>query len=129
MNRSDLRRGQIWLVDWSPGCGSEQLGRRPALVLQTDAANSNPRYPNTIVLTISTKGLNVATHVRLEPDGVNGLRETSWVKCEQILTISKERLVLPWGTVSGSDLGKVELATRIALSLGHAGGSVGAGER
>lgn len=87
-----MRREQIWLVDWSPGRGSEQLGRRPALVIQTVAANSNPRYPNTIVLTLSTKGLNVATHVCIEQDRSNGLKERSWVKCEQILTISKDRL-------------------------------------
>lgn len=117
MNRADIRRGQIWLVDWSPGRGSEQLGKRPALIIQTDAANTNPRYPNTIVLTLSTKGLNVATHVRLDPDRTNGLRETSWVKCEQILTVSKERLMTLWGTISAVDLRKVEVATKTALSL------------
>ncbi|MHB8523858.1 MAG: type II toxin-antitoxin system PemK/MazF family toxin [Limisphaerales bacterium] len=41
---ADPHRGQIWLVNWSPGRGSEQLGRRPALVMQTDSANANPRY-------------------------------------------------------------------------------------
>lgn len=117
MNRADIRRGQIWLVDWSPGRGSEQLGRRPAVILQTDAANTNPRYPNTVVLTLSTKGLPVATHVRLEPDRTNGLKQPSWVKCEQILTISKERLIAPWGSLSGSDLLEVETAVRNALAL------------
>jgi len=117
MSRPDVRRGQLWLVDWSPGRGSEQLGKRPALVIQTDAANSNPRYPNTIVLTLSTKGLTVATHVQLNPDSQNGLRERSWVKCEQILTISKSRLITLWGTISAPDLGQVESATRTALAL------------
>lgn len=35
------------------------------------------RYPNTIVLTISTKGLPVATHVQIVPNASNGLHETS----------------------------------------------------
>ena len=61
MSHPAIRRGQIWLVDWSPGRGSEQLGKRPALIIQTDAANTNPRYPNTIVLTLSTKG-RLLTH-------------------------------------------------------------------
>ena len=117
MSSQDIRRGQIWLVDWSPGRGSEQLGKRPAIVIQTDAANSNPRYPNTIILTLSTKGLNVATHARIDPDRINGLRETSWVKCEQILTISKDRLLDLWGAISPEDLRKVEAATKTALSL------------
>ena len=117
MNLPTIRRGQIWLVDWSPGRGSEQQGRRPALVIQTDAANSNPRYPNTIVLTLSTQGLPVATHVRLEPDRSNGLKETSWVKCEQILTISKDRLATLWGSVSAADLRRVEASIKSALAL------------
>ncbi len=84
MSRSDVRRGQIWLVDWSPGRGSKQLGQRPALVIQTDAANANARYPNAIVLTLSAKGLAVRTHVEVAPDARNGLRGTSWVKCEMM---------------------------------------------
>ena len=117
MNFPTVRRGQIWLVDWSPGRGSKQLGRRPALVIQTDAANGNPRYPNTIVLTLSTKGLPVATHVRLDPDPQNGLHEVSWVKCEQILTISKERLVTLWGALPAPAVAQVEAAVRAVLGM------------
>ena len=117
MTGSKLRRGQIWLVNWSPGRGSEQLGNRPALVIQTDAANSNPRYPNTIVLTLSTKGLPVATHVQVEPDAQNGLPQISWVKCEQVLTVAKDRLETLWGTLSSADLTKVESAVKVALGI------------
>src|SRR5947209_4071719 len=92
MSAPNPRRGQIWLVDWSPARGSEQMGRRPALIVQTDAANSNPRYPNTIVATVSTSGRNVASHVLLQPSPRNGLSAVSYVKWEQVLTISKDRL-------------------------------------
>ena len=54
MSNNDPFRGDVWLVDWSPSRGSEQSGMRPALVVQTDAANQNPRYPNVIVAAIST---------------------------------------------------------------------------
>ena len=113
----EVRRGQVWLVDWSPGRGSEQLGKRPALVVQTDAANTNPRYPNTIVLTLSTKGLPVATHVTIGPDARNGLRKPGWVKCEQVLTVSKERLITLWGTIAAADMHRVERGLRTALAL------------
>jgi mRNA interferase MazF len=63
------------------------------VVIQTDAANSNPLYPNTIVLTVSTKGRAVPFHVPVEPSKENGLKEKSFVKCEQVLTISKDRLL------------------------------------
>jgi len=117
MNQRVIRRGQIWLVDWSLGRGSEQPGKRPALVIQTDAANSNPHYPNTIVATISTKGLPVATHIPVEPDASNGLPEKSWVKCEQVLTISKHRLDEPWGHLSAAAMSKVESAVKTALGM------------
>lgn len=114
---ADPRRGQLWLVNWSPGRGSEQLGRRPALVIQTDAANSNPRYPNTIVLAVSTKGHPVTAHVAITPTPSNGLREESYVKCEQILTISKDRLMEQLGQFSSADLARVETALRKVLAL------------
>ncbi len=117
MTTTGFRRGQVWLVNWSPGRGSEQIGKRPAVIIQTDAANSNARYPNTIVLTLSTKGQPVATHVQIEPDPRNGLREISWVKCEQVLTISKERLEAHWGSLSDTDMARIEAALKLALGM------------
>ncbi len=114
---ADPRRGAIWIVDWSPGRGSEQLGMRPALIVQTDAANTNPRYPNTIVVALSTKGHPVASHVRIDPAPANGLREPSYAKCEQVMTISKERLRRLLGTLSEQDMRQVEAGLRQVLVL------------
>ena len=80
------------MVDWNPGRGSEQLGRRPALVLQNDTGNQNPRYPNTVVLAMSTQGKPIPFHIQIVPNAQNGLREVTYVKCEQVLTIAKARL-------------------------------------
>jgi mRNA interferase MazF len=102
--RDDLHRGDIWWVDWSPGRGSEQMGYRPALIIQTNAGNHNPNYPNTIVATISTKGRNIPTHIRLDPSSENGLIETSYVKCEQVMTIDKARLRKHIGHISSVDM-------------------------
>src|SRR5438093_13548308 len=90
--RADIRRGDLYWVDWSPGRGSEQTGTRPVLVIQTDAANRNPNYPNTIVLTVTSVRRDVPTHVGLEPSEYNDLKHLSFVKCEQIMTIDKDRL-------------------------------------
>ncbi len=49
---TELLRGDIWLVDWSPGRGSEQAGLRPALIIQNDIGNQYS--PTTIVAAIST---------------------------------------------------------------------------
>ena len=90
---------------------------RPALVVQTDAANQNPRYPNVIVAAISTKGKDVPFHVPLTPDGSNGLSKNSWCKCEQILTISKDRLARRLGRVDDRQMLRIEEALRLVLGL------------
>jgi mRNA interferase MazF len=113
----EVHRGDIWFVDWSPGRGSEQAGMRPAVIIQTDAANRNPHYPNTIVLTISTKGKTVPFHVAVNPSAGNGLQETSFVKCEQILTISKERLIRYVGHLENEHLETVTAAIRRVLEV------------
>jgi mRNA interferase MazF len=113
----DPRRGEIWWVDWSPGRGSEQTGRRPAVIVQTEPANLNPRYPNTIVAAVSTKGRGVRAHVRVDPTDENGLAAPSFVKCEQLMTLSKVRLERRLGQLNPTDLQRVAAALRIVLAL------------
>ncbi len=114
------RRGEIWMVDFNPSRGSEQAGVRPALVIQNDTGNSSPRYPNTIVLAMSTKGRPVPFHVRLEPSKANGLRETTFVKCEQILTITKARLLggRALGRLTAGQMEKAEIAILLSIGVG-----------
>jgi len=111
------KRFEIWLVNWNPGRGSEQEGIRPSLIIQTDAGNINPNYPNTIVVAISTKGREVPFHIKVKPSSTNGLKSLSFIKCEQILTISKERLVEKIGTLEEHYLKLVEEALKLNLSL------------
>lgn len=112
-----VHRGDIFWVDWTPGRGSEQEGRRPALVVQADAGNLQPRYPNTIVAAISNRLMRIPTHVGVEPSAENGLRYASCMKCEQVMTISKARLSGRIGRLSKSELERVDEALRRALSL------------
>lgn len=117
MDDPPIRRGDIYWVDWNPGRGSEQAGRRPALIIQTDAGNSNPAYPNTIVGAISTARARVMTHVEVEPSAENGLRATSSVKCEQLVTISKDRLGARIGQIGPDAMERVDRALKRALGL------------
>jgi mRNA interferase MazF len=112
-----MRRGELYWVDWSPGRGSEQTGRRPALVVQRDAANRNENYPNTVIVTVSTKGKPIPFHVEIPPTEETGLRETSWAKCEQLLTISKERVEQRIGAVNAETLERIEIALKKVLGL------------
>jgi len=115
--RVEVSRGDLWWVDWSPGRGSEQGGKRPALIVETDAANHNPRYPNTIVVAVSTKGRDVPFHIPLAATDQSGLSSPSFAKCEQVLTISKNRLDSRLGSVSEHELAQAEAALRLVLDL------------
>lgn len=111
------KRGEIWQLDWSPARGSEQAGFRPALVIQTDAANGNPNYPNTVVLAVSTKGKPVPFHVAVNPSKRNGLKENSFIKCEQVLTVAKERLTRKLGIIESDYLQQAGNAVKLVLEL------------
>jgi len=110
--------GDIFMLDWSPGRGSEQIGMRPALIVQNNALNSNPRYPNTIVVTVSKQGRPVPTHVEIPQSAENGLWEPlSYVKCEQLFTVDKARLQRKVGKITPEQLAAVSRALKRVLSL------------
>lgn len=102
MNGPDhpLRRGQLPWVVWDPGRGSEQQGRRPAVIVQADPINRSQRYTNTIVVAVSMAAHDVPTHVAVDPSPNNRLQKRSYVLCEQLLTISRERRGAHWHTRS-----------------------------
>lgn len=112
-----LRRGHIYWVDWSPSRGSEMAGRRPAVIVQRDAGNQAPGYPNTVVVAVSSQGHEIPLHVRLRPSKQNGLKNESWVKCEQIFTIAKERVGGRLGALTELELQAVSEAIRLNLRL------------
>src|SRR5579871_668909 len=114
----DIRRGDIFMVDWSPGRGSEQTGLRPAVIVQNDPFNANPNFPNTVVVTVSKSGRPIPTHIQVPQSDVNGLWEpVPYVKCEQLYTISKQRLGERKGRLTADELAKVDTALRRVLQL------------
>lgn len=116
-NPPTVHRGEIYWVDWSPGRGSEQTDRRPALIIQENPASANPNYPLTIVAAVSTKGRSIPSHVEVQPSQQNGLTAVSYVKCEQVLTISKARILQRVGELAATDMDRVDAALKSVLAL------------
>ncbi|MDQ2716191.1 MAG: type II toxin-antitoxin system PemK/MazF family toxin [Chloroflexota bacterium] len=111
------RRGEIWDVNWSPGRGAEQQGTRPALIIQNDRGNASDSYPLTIVASMSRTERELPLHVRIAPTPENGLTDFTDVKCEQVMTIEKSRLLRKRGSISSEELVRVDLALRLSLNL------------
>jgi mRNA interferase MazF len=111
------RRGEIWDVNWSPGRGAEQQGTRPALIIQNDRGNASSSYPLTIVASMSRTERELPLHVRIMPNAENGLTDRTDVKCEQVMTIEKSRLIRRRGTITMDEMFRVDHALRLSLSL------------
>lgn len=108
-------RGEIWLVNLNPVQGREQSGIRPALVISVNLFNHGPAEL-VVVLPVTTKQKGVPFHIEIASlEG--GLKEKSYVKCEDIRSISKDRLLSRMGTVTDSVIKKVEDRVRILLGL------------
>jgi len=109
------RRGEVWLVDFSPGRGSEQAGLRPALVVQNDVGNS---YAATTIVAAITTTLKVYPVTVPLKKGDGGLKRVSMVNLAQILTVDKTRLTRRLGSLPVERLTRVDDAIRISLDVG-----------
>ncbi|MEX2285242.1 MAG: type II toxin-antitoxin system PemK/MazF family toxin [Gemmatimonadota bacterium] len=88
--------GEIWFVDFNLTRGHEQAGTRPALVLSVNRFNHGPAGL-LVVLPLTRTDRGIASHVRVDAQP-QGLRETSFIMCEMIRSVSKNRLIELVGT-------------------------------
>lgn len=116
MASSDLRRGDVVWVHLDPVEGSEQGGRRPALVLSPDLINEHS--PVVLVAAItSRKTEKVYPFEALVPPPEGGLVERSKVLLMQLRSLDKRRLDGILGHLQPETLRKVDEALRIATGL------------
>ena len=108
-------QGDIWQVNLRPHVGHEQGFDRPALVISVDDFNHGPAELVTVV-PITTKYKGIPFHVRVDPPE-GGLDERSYIKCEDVRTISTLRLLYYRGSVSPRVLSEVQGRLRILLGL------------
>ncbi len=108
-------RGEIWLVDLSPVRGHEQAGKRPGLVISVDEFNHGPAGL-VVVIPITTKAKGIPFHVEVHL-AESGLDYVSYIKCEDVRSISKERLLKRLGMVSPGKMEKIGYRLRILLGL------------
>lgn len=111
MNVPQPSRGEIWLLNLDPTLGREQAGTRPALVLSVDKFNHGPAEL-VIVLPITSKDKRQPLHVAVtHPEG--GLNRPSFIKTDDIRSVSKQRLMQCIGMVSAQTISEVEKRIRI----------------
>lgn len=110
------RRGEIYWVNFDPARGSEQAGKRPAVVVSNN--HNNEHSPVVIVAALTTRVSTKAypMNVQLDP-GSTALEEPSEIRCGQLMTVSKERLEHSVATLSEEDVRRLDRALAKSLAL------------
>jgi mRNA interferase MazF len=108
----EVNRGDVWLIDLNPVIGHEQAGLRPALIISDNMFNHS-LADMVIIVPITSKFRNIPTHIELI---VNFLKTRSYIRTEDIRSVSTRRLTKKIGSVDAEVISLVE--TRIKYLLG-----------
>jgi mRNA interferase MazF len=91
-----------WL---DPIVGREQGGRRPVLIVSSDQFNSLP-HNLSVVVPLTRTNRHIPTHIPVA-SGEGGLTFDSVIMCDQIRSISIERLQARLGIINDLTLSRV----------------------
>lgn len=112
-------RGEIWFAYLHTDPASK--GRRPVVIVSTDARNRHERANTVLVVPLTTSvHKDAPTHVFLSA-GETGLQSDSAARAEDIVTVHKEGLAEPQGRLRTlSDRRVCELAAKVQVAMGCA---------
>ena len=108
-------RGEVWNADLNPPRGHEHAGRRPVLVVSTDPFNEGPA-DLVVILPMTSKRKGIGWHVKVFAGEAN-LRNDSYIICEAVRCVAKERLTKKIGDVSQATMAEVAKRLRFLLEL------------
>jgi mRNA interferase MazF len=115
-----LKRGDIFITDFSPRSGSEQTGIRPSIVISRDNFNKTKSWRSITVLPMTTSENQKSrgpTTIEISASVANGLSRDGAALAHQITTIDKGKLRKKIGSLSEEDLMAVDAALLIALDI------------
>ena len=95
-----MKQGDIHWIDLPPLVGREQSGRRPGLIVQTDALTPSLTTVMVVPLTSRCASARFPATVLVEPDVRNGLTVPSVALAFQLRAVDKRRVGHRIGTVA-----------------------------
>jgi mRNA interferase MazF len=111
-----LRPGDVWLVNLNPVIGSEQAGRRPAVIVSGPLHLSLPHAVVFVVpITSRDRGLRHQVPVASQASGLSKL--PSFTRPEDARAVSYERLERRIGAVTPAELAAMRRILRAFLDL------------
>jgi mRNA interferase MazF len=112
---SSPRRGEIYWVDFDNSRGSEQTGRRPAVVITTDLFNS--RMPVIVVAAITRKVKRWVPLVAVTLPAGRPLPHECQILVFQVRTVDKSRLTGCLGQLDINQVEELKKVMRVAWAL------------
>lgn len=109
------RRSEVWLADFGEPAGREQAGGRPAVVVSADELNESVAGV-VIVIPVTTARRDLPSHAEIDPAD-SGLDEISYAKCEDVKSISQQRMIARLGAVDAAVAFRIGRALRFLLDL------------
>lgn len=107
-----MKRGQIYYIESNhQEIGSEQRAGRPAVIVSNNKNNENSTTVEVVYMTMQPKN-DLPTHVFIR----SSLRPST-VLCEQIYSVSTERLGTYIGELTDRELQELDIALSISLGL------------
>lgn len=97
-----MKQGEIWELYLNPTKGSEQSGRRPAVIISGNLLNTYLQVVIVCPLTTSIK--NYKGNLIIKPNGTNGLEKISEVLTFHVRSVSKARLDKKLGKIPLKDV-------------------------
>lgn len=107
-----MKRGDIYYITGGGETGSEQWNERPGIIVSNEAGNLYSPVVEIVYLTGKQKK-KMPTHV-----GIISADYPSTALCEQISTVSKDRLTHYMGTATEYEMRQIDEALGISLALG-----------
>lgn len=109
------KRGEIWLVSLEPVAGNEIGKTKPALVISNDRNNEFSSTVTVIPITSSIEKVYPFEVLILKDE--SGLTSDSKIKCNQIRTVDKLRLIKPAGALSPDMMAETRRALMVHLGI------------
>jgi mRNA interferase MazF len=115
--RMVIRKGSIYWVDFSPGKGSEPIGRRPGLVVQNDILNdSNLNTVIMLAITSTMKFGELPGNVVLKKGEAN-VPKKCVINVTQIKSVDKKSIKEKIGTLTKKKIDEVHEGLKLVMNL------------
>lgn len=106
-----MRRGEVYRV-FRPGGDPRQYR---AFVIVSRQTLIDSRFSTVICAPIYSNGEGLSTQIGVGPE--QGLKHSSWIMCDNLVSVRKSELTNYLGALSSSKLAELDYALKMALEL------------